>query len=127
MNIITRKSYDGFTIDARVGSTDDGEGQDRNVNLIFGTSGDKGRIMATLGYRSSDELNMADQAGCALAEMTPGQLDCFGSSSTIGGRATILTARMLVSALTSIKILMVTATPTRPTVVQSITLPSSRT
>ncbi|MFC0445625.1 TonB-dependent receptor [Pseudidiomarina halophila] len=91
VNIITRKSYDGFTVEARVGSTDDGEGQDRNVNLIFGTSGDKGRIMATLGYRSSDELNMADQAGCALAEMTPGQLDCFGSSSTIGGRATILT------------------------------------
>ncbi|MGQ4277143.1 TonB-dependent receptor [Pseudidiomarina sp. E22-M8] len=91
VNIITRKSYDGFTIEARVGATDDGEGQDRNLNMIFGTSGDKGRIMATLGYRSSDELNMADQAGCALAEMTPGQLDCFGSSSTIGGRATILT------------------------------------
>ncbi|MDN7124978.1 TonB-dependent receptor [Pseudidiomarina sp. 1APP75-32.1] len=90
VNIITRKSYDGFTVEARVGATDDGEGQDRNVNMIFGTSGDKGRIMATLGYRSSDEINMADQAGCALAEMTTGQLDCFGSSSTIGGRATIL-------------------------------------
>lgn len=91
VNIITRKSYDGFTIEGRLGSTDDGEGQDRKVNMIFGASSDKGRIMATLGYRSSDEVNMADQAGCALSEITPGQLDCIGSSSTIGGRATILT------------------------------------
>ncbi|WP_278361167.1 TonB-dependent receptor plug domain-containing protein, partial [Idiomarina abyssalis] len=66
VNIITRKSYDGFTIEGRLGSTDDGEGQDRKVNMIFGASSDKGRIMATLGYRSSDEVNMADQAGCAL-------------------------------------------------------------
>ncbi len=91
VNIITRKSYDGFTIEGRLGATDEGDGQDRNVNVIFGTSSNKGRITATIGYRSSDAFNMADQAGCALAEFVPGQLDCFGSSSTIGGRATILT------------------------------------
>jgi outer membrane receptor for ferrienterochelin and colicin len=62
VNIITRKNYDGFTIEGRLGSTDDGEGQDRKVNMIFGASSDKGRIMATLGYRSSDEVNMEDQA-----------------------------------------------------------------
>jgi outer membrane receptor protein involved in Fe transport len=91
VNIITKKGYEGFSIEARMGSTDEGEGQDRNVNMIIGASSDKGRVMATLGYRSSDEINMADAAGCALGELTPGQLDCFGSSSTIGGRATILT------------------------------------
>ncbi len=91
VNIITKKSYEGFAIEARTGATDSGDAQDRSVNLILGTSSDKGSVMATVGYRSSDALNMADQAQCAMAETVPGELRCFGSSSTIGGRATILT------------------------------------
>ncbi|MDT7526915.1 TonB-dependent receptor [Pseudidiomarina sp. GXY010] len=90
VNIITKKSYDGFAIEGRIGSTDEGDGQDRSVNMTFGTSSDKGRIIASVGYRTAEEINMADQAGCALAEVTPGELSCVGSSSTNGGRATIL-------------------------------------
>ncbi|MBY6064404.1 TonB-dependent receptor [Pseudidiomarina sediminum] len=90
VNIITKKSYDGFAIEGRVGATDEGDGQDRSVNVTFGASNDKGRVIASVGYRTAEEINMADQAGCALAEVTPGKLSCVGSSSTNGGRATIL-------------------------------------
>ncbi|PTB90250.1 TonB-dependent receptor [Pseudidiomarina aestuarii] len=90
VNIITRKSYDGFTVEARAGATDEGDGEDKSLNVIFGASNDRGRMVSTIGYRTSDAVNMADQAGCALAEVAPGELGCFGSSSTIGGRATIL-------------------------------------
>jgi outer membrane receptor protein involved in Fe transport len=91
VNIITRKSYEGFSIEARFGATDSGDAQERAINTVFGASNDRARIVGTVGYRSNDAYNMQDQAGCALAEVAPGELGCFGSSSTIGGRATILT------------------------------------
>src|SRR3546814_11990697 len=45
--------------------------------------------MAAATYQKTEAVNMASRAPCSLAELTPGQLDCVNSSSTIGGRAVL--------------------------------------
>lgn len=89
VNVITRKSYDGFMAEGRVAGTEHGDGGERSVNLMLGAGSDRGRIVTTASYRSTDEVNMADRAPCALAETVPGELNCVGSASTPGGRAVI--------------------------------------
>ena len=42
--------------------------------------------MTALNYSENTEVNMASRAPCGLGEVN-GQLQCVGSSSTIGGRA----------------------------------------
>src|SRR3546814_15780749 len=45
--------------------------------------------MAAATYQKTEAVNRASRAPCSLAELTPGQLDCVNSSSTIGGRAVL--------------------------------------
>lgn len=90
VNIITRARYDGFAVEARLSATDSLDAKERSFNAIWGISNDRSRIVTTLGYRTSDPLSMSKQAGCAMAEVTQGELSCVGSSSTQAGRATIL-------------------------------------
>ncbi|RUO35761.1 TonB-dependent receptor [Aliidiomarina sanyensis] len=89
VNIITRKNFEGFMAEGRFASTDKSDGEETSLNMMFGTSSDRGRLTTTLSYRSTSEVNMADRAACALAETSPGQLNCFGSAATPGGRAVI--------------------------------------
>ncbi|EGN75446.1 outer membrane receptor for ferrienterochelin and colicin [Idiomarina sp. A28L] len=89
VNVITRKSFDGVMVEGRVAGTDKSDGEERSVNLMFGTSSDRGRLVSTISFRDTDEVNMGDRAACALAETSPGELGCFGSASTPGGRAVI--------------------------------------
>jgi outer membrane receptor protein involved in Fe transport len=91
VNVITRKSYEGFMAEARVAGSEHGDGEERAINLMLGSSSDRGRIVTTASYRSTEEVNMADRAPCALAETVPGELNCVGSASTPGGRAVITT------------------------------------
>ncbi|RUO28143.1 TonB-dependent receptor [Aliidiomarina sedimenti] len=89
VNVITRKSYDGFMVEGRVAGSEHGDGGERQVNMMFGASSDRGRIVTTASYRSTEAVNMADRAPCALAETVPGELNCVGSASTPGGRAVL--------------------------------------
>ncbi|MCC5880037.1 MAG: TonB-dependent receptor [Idiomarina sp.] len=89
VNVITRKSYEGFMAEARVAGSEHGDGGEQQVNMMFGSSSDRGRIVTTASYRSTEEVNMADRAPCPLAETVPGELNCVGSASTPGGRAVI--------------------------------------
>jgi len=89
VNIITKKDYDGFMIEGRMAGTEHGDGEERQVNMMLGASSDRGRVVTTLSYRDTEAVNMGDRASCALAESTPGELSCYGSGSTIGGRAVI--------------------------------------
>jgi outer membrane receptor protein involved in Fe transport len=90
VNIVTREKFDGLRIESQFGQTSRGDGEELAANLTAGFSGDRGSLMASLNYSDAKAVNMADRASCALADAGDGTLVCGGSSSTSGGRATIL-------------------------------------
>lgn len=45
INIITRKNYEGFEVNARYGQTSKSDAQERKLGLVMGFSGDKGSMM----------------------------------------------------------------------------------
>lgn len=85
VNIITRE-FEGLEASGRYGVTGEGDGKEYNADLLWGLSGDRGNITASFSYQKTGTVNMADREPCALGEVN-GALECFGSSSTIGGRA----------------------------------------
>ena len=91
VNIITRDKFDGIKTTAKFGQTAEGDGDEVAADLTFGLTGERGSLMASASYTKGKAVNMADRAGCALADAGDGTLACTGSSSTSGGRATFLT------------------------------------
>lgn len=85
VNIITR-DFEGLEASARYGITGEGDGEEYNADVLWGLSGERGNVTASFSYQKTGTVNMADREPCALAEVD-GALECFGSSSTIGGRA----------------------------------------
>ena len=110
VNIITRKSYDGFKIGGRVGLSDKGDSPRYNIDALWGTSllddrvklvigasyeNEKGmfarqraRSLETVGYSQAADLNPENQGELGitysdLSSTTPGGR--FLSSSTAGG------------------------------------------
>lgn len=92
VNIITKKAIDGVEMSARYGKTERGDGDEKAADLVWGTSGERGSLMASLNYSESGTVNLASRAPCALSE-DGGKLVCSGSSSTIGGRARLADGR----------------------------------
>ncbi|SEL12618.1 TonB-dependent Receptor Plug Domain [Colwellia chukchiensis] len=45
INIITRKNYEGFEVNARYGQSSRGDAQERELGLVMGFSGDRGSMM----------------------------------------------------------------------------------
>lgn len=86
VNIITKKEFDGAQLGVRYGETFQNDGADMAVDLAWGTSSDRGSLMASINYSEGKAVNMADRAPCGLGEVG-GELVCVGSSATIGGRA----------------------------------------
>lgn len=91
VNIITRRNFDGLKIDAKAGQTSEGDGEEIAGDLTLGVNGERGSLIASMSYTETKAVNMADRASCALAGADDGTLECSGSSSTSGGRATFLT------------------------------------
>lgn len=90
VNIVTRKDFEGLTIDTKYGQTTKSDGEEKSVDITLGLSGDRGSLITTLSYFDSDAVNMADRARCALG-VSGNDLVCVGTASTPGGRATYLT------------------------------------
>jgi outer membrane receptor protein involved in Fe transport len=88
VNIITRDDYDGFDISARYALTDEGDGDDRTVDVSYGWQGDRANVALAATWQKSDAVNMATRAPCPLSGAS-GQLVCSGSGSTAGGRASL--------------------------------------
>jgi iron complex outermembrane receptor protein len=91
VNIITKRNFDGLELDAQFGQTAEGDGEEIAANLMLGVRGERGNLMATMSYTEGKAVNMADRAPCALGDAGDGTLECVGSSSTSGGRATFVT------------------------------------
>lgn len=86
VNIITKKGFDGAEASVRYGQTFEGDGEESSFDLAWGTTSDRGSLMAGLSYSEGGTVNMASRAPCGLGEVN-GSLQCVGSSATIGGRA----------------------------------------
>ena len=86
VNIITKKGFDGAEASVRYGQTFEGDGEESSFDLAWGTTSDRGSLMAGLSYSEGGTVNMASRAPCGLGEVD-GRLQCVGSSTTIGGRA----------------------------------------
>lgn len=87
VNIITRRSFDGFRADATYGITEEGDGENADVNLIFGReTADRG-FAISVGYTDRQEARSKDRgfSECFFEE-EDGEKFCSGSSSTAGGR-----------------------------------------
>ncbi len=66
VNIITRQNYDGFEFNAHYGVSSEGDGQERKVGFVLGTSGDRGSLMIAAstsnnsGWESRDRYMTQD-------------------------------------------------------------------
>ena len=92
VNIITKKAFDGVEASVRFGRTERGDGDEKSADLVWGSRGERGSLMASLNYSESGEVNLASRAPCSLFE-DDGELVCSGSSSTVGGRARLADGR----------------------------------
>ncbi|MEZ0470038.1 TonB-dependent receptor [Luteimonas salinilitoris] len=88
VNIITKRDFEGVEASVRYGQTTKGDGEEGAADLVWGTTGERGSLMAAINYSESREVNMADRQPCGLGE-SGGRLVCVGSSATIGGRAVL--------------------------------------
>ena len=88
VNLITKRNFDGVEASVRYGQTFEGDGKEKSADLTWGKTGQAGSLMAGISYSETGTVNMADRAPCGLGE-SDGELVCFGSSSTIGGRAVL--------------------------------------
>ena len=86
VNIITKKNFEGAEASIKAGAAFEGDGEELQVDLTWGVTNDKGSLMANISYQSAGEVYMPDRVDCPKSEVN-GELVCFGSSSTVGGRA----------------------------------------
>jgi len=86
VNIITKKEFDGVEASVKAGAAFKGDGEELQLDLSWGVTSDKGSLMASISYQNTGNVYMPDRVDCPRFEVN-GELVCFGSSSTIGGRA----------------------------------------
>jgi iron complex outermembrane recepter protein len=92
VNIITKRSFDGFQIDASYGATQEGDGENTDLSFVFGREmQDKGFIVSA-NYIDRKEVRSKDRSfsECFIEE-EGGEKFCSGSSSTAGGRGSTTT------------------------------------
>lgn len=87
VNIITKKEFDGAEFNAKAGFTDKGDGGSQDLNLTLGGNFNRGNAVLSLNYSNTEAVRQSDRTDCAKAGTEDGKLECFGSSTTEGGRA----------------------------------------
>jgi len=89
VNIITKKDFNGAKLDVKYGATTQSDGENTEVNFTFGGDYDKGNIAVNLSFVDTGLVLQSDRFPCPVFE-DAGELVCFGSSTTVGGRAHFL-------------------------------------
>ncbi|WDE08113.1 TonB-dependent receptor [Thalassomonas viridans] len=87
VNIITKKSFEGAEFNVKAGISDEGDGENQELNLTLGGKFDRGHALLSLNYSNSEAVRQSDRIDCAKAGTPEGELECFGSGTTEGGRA----------------------------------------
>ncbi len=87
VNLITKESIDGLEIQGKFGMTDENDGKEKQIDLSWGKTSEKGSLMINLSYQDNEAMPLADRVPCPLSSTS--KTICSGSSSTIGGRTTL--------------------------------------
>lgn len=87
VNIITKDDFEGAELDIKVGMADDGDGENQDVSFSVGNDFDKGSFFVNATYSNSEAVRQSDRVACPVFGTEDGTLQCFGSSTTEGGRA----------------------------------------
>ena len=66
VNIITKRSFNGLTIDAQGGESSKGDSEKRKLSLTFGTSNDDGFLMGHIGFTRDGQVFSRDRAATAV-------------------------------------------------------------
>jgi len=94
VNIVTISNFEGLKVSGKYGVTDENDGEDYTVDLLWGMRGDRGGVTAALTYQKTEAVNMASRAPCSLGESN-GALVCTYSGNTLGGRARLADGRIV--------------------------------
>ena len=81
VNFITRKDYEGVEVSLSYGQTGDSDGEEGQLSLTGGVSGDKGNIMAGLEYFDRDKVMSKDRD---LSKSANGPFDDRSSAGNPG-------------------------------------------
>jgi iron complex outermembrane recepter protein len=100
VNIITQKNFTGFTVAAQYGKTSAGDAKTQNLEMTFGTSNDKGHVIAGLNFNKQTKVLSGDRkfSAHALYWYTYDGVASIltqGSSSTPQGKLTMPSSTLL--------------------------------
>ncbi len=87
VNIITKESFDGASFNYKAGMSDKGDGENQELSLTLGGNFDRGSALVSLNFSDSSAVRQSDRIDCAMTGTPQGELECFGSGTTEGGRA----------------------------------------
>mgnify|MGYP001549738530 CR=1 FL=1 len=88
VNFILRKDFQGAQISANYGESDRSDGAQQGFSATFGTSSDKGNIVAGIDYNHFDAISAANRAFSKYATyLYSGSVFNAGSSRNPNGRA----------------------------------------
>ena len=88
VNIITKQSFSGGEFSAKGGMTAEGDGKNKEANLLLGGNFDRGNAILNINYVDNGSVLQSERNDCPLTE-EDGKLECFYSGRTIGGRASL--------------------------------------
>jgi outer membrane receptor protein involved in Fe transport len=72
VNIITKRNFNGMTLDAQGGQSTKGDDEKRKLSMTFGTSNDNGFIMGHLGFSRQGQVWSRDRAASAVDQISEG-------------------------------------------------------
>jgi outer membrane receptor protein involved in Fe transport len=86
VNIITKRSMDGFQADATYGITEQGDAESVDASLAFGRESERSGFIVSLNYTDRQEARSKDRefSECFFEE-EEGEKFCSGSTSSAGG------------------------------------------
>jgi len=84
INIITRRDFDGFGVDAYYGEYDEGDGETTSADVSYGITKEKSSLFFSLSYTDQKEISAADREQSFFP--VPGTGVTRGSSGTPQGR-----------------------------------------
>jgi len=87
VNIITKQEFSGAELSVKAGMSDKGDGEHQDVSLTLGGDFDKGNFIVNLSYDNTSAVRQSDRIACSKYGTEEGTFECFGSSTSEGGRA----------------------------------------
>lgn len=88
VNIITKDDFSGAQLTMKAGASDKGDAENQEINLTLGGDFNRGNMVVNVNYVNVGNALQSERNPCPLTEVD-GELECFYSGSTVGGRATL--------------------------------------